>query len=205
MISAMITMISLNAHSVPLRFEEGKHYQVISKTASSEPKLTEYFSFYCGACFKFEPLVNSLKTKLPEDAKFVKSHVDFIRAASPEIQAGLAKAFVVAERMGNKQAVIDAIFKQIHIDRKPFESDQDIIALAASVGIDKAKFTKMYNNQGAKREAKKMKTMQNQLTQQGILQGVPMFIVNDKYKINNRELRSEQEYQDLIAFLLSMK
>ena len=160
---AMITLMTASANAIPLRFEEGKHYQVISKVASSEPKLTEYFSFYCGHCFRFETLVSSLKTKLPADAKFVKSHVDFMRSASVEVQAGLTRAMIVGERMGKKQQVIDAIFKQIHIDRKPFNNEQDIIDLVVSLGVNKAKFTKMFNNQGAKREAKKMKTIQEKL------------------------------------------
>ncbi len=36
----------------------------------------------------------------------------------------------------------------------------------------------------------------------GALTGVPTFIVNDKYVVNIRAVRSQQEFNDLVAYLL---
>ena len=198
-------MFSTMASAIPLRFEEGKHYQVISSVASSEPKLTEYFSFYCPHCFKFEPIAKILAKSLPANAKFEKSHVDFMRTAPKEIQGALTRALVVSEKLGVDDKVIPAIFNQLHVKRVAFKSDDDIINLVSTLGVDTEKFTKLFNSSGAKRAAENMKKVQHDLSKRNVLTSVPMFIVNDKYKINARELRSEQDYKDLIAFLLAMK
>lgn len=193
------------ASAIPLRFEEGKHYEVISNVASPEPRLTEYFSFYCPHCFRFEPLAKSLKASLPKNAKFVKNHVDFMRNASPETQAALSRAMIVGQKMGMGDKVTEAIFNRIHVKREPFGSEKDVAAFVATLGGNSEKFQKLLNSSGAKRAAGKMKTMQDKLSQQGVLTSVPLFIVNDKYKINSREVRSEQEYKDLIAYLIALK
>ena len=199
-------MFTTMASAIPLRFEEGKHYEVINSVASSEAKLTEYFSFYCPHCFRFEPLAKSLRESLPENAKFQKSHVDFMRVVSTDIQAALTRAMVVGKKLKMGDKVVGAIFDRIHVQRKAFKSEDDVLDHVSTIkGIDMAKFTKLFNSNGAKRAAEKMKAAQNDLTSRNVLTSVPLFIVNDKYKINGRELRSEQEYKDLIAYLIKLK
>lgn len=202
----LITLLfTTMASAVPLRFEEGKHYEIISQTASSKPKLTEYFSFYCPHCFRFEMVAKALERNLPKDAKFVKSHVDFMRSASPEVQASLTRAMVAAEKMGVKEKVVEAIFSRIHVDRKPFKDVTDVNKLVADLGVDASKFDKLVNSFGVKGAAKKMKKVQDELTGKGVLTSVPMFIVNDKYKILPQELKSMEDYKDIVAYLLTLK
>lgn len=194
------------ASAIPLRFEEGKHYEVIGTVASPEPRLTEYFSFYCPHCFRFEPLAKSLKASLPKNAKFVKNHVDFMRIASPETQAALTRAMVVGEKLGIGEKVTEAIFNRIHVKREPFGDEKDVAEFVTTLGgKDAKKFAKLLDSSGAKRAVGKMKKMQDSLSKQGVLTSVPMFIVNDKYKIVSSALRSEQEYKDLVAYLLTLK
>lgn len=193
------------ASAIPLRFEEGKHYEVISNVSTPEPTLTEYFSFYCPHCFRFEPLAKSLKASLPKNAKFVKSHVDFMRNASKETQGALSRAMIVGEKMKMGDKVTEAIFEHIHVKRESFNSEEDVTKFMATLGGDTKKLQKLLNSSGAKRAAGKMKTMQEKLSAQNVLTSVPMFIVNGKYKINSRELRSEQEYKDLVAYLIALK
>jgi thiol:disulfide interchange protein DsbA len=198
-------VFSTMASAIPLRFEEGKHYEVIAKVASDKPNLTEYFSFYCPHCFRFESVANELEKSMPEGAKFVKSHVDFMRSASPAVQQALTRAMVAGDKMGMKHKVVDAIFKQIHVDRKPFTGEDDVHALISTLGGDSDKFKKLMSSFGIKGAANKMKKTQDDLTARNILTSVPLFIVNDKYKINAKELKSMDDYKELVAFLLTMK
>ena len=79
-------LFSAAVSAIPLRFEEGKHYDIISQNASDKAVLTEYFSFYCPHCYRFEAAVAQIKPALPNGIEFEKSHVDFMRAASPKTQ-----------------------------------------------------------------------------------------------------------------------
>lgn len=72
--SALMLVFSVQAAS----FEEGKHYKILDVEKSETPKVTEFFSFYCPHCYKFEAIVKSLKPALPKSVKFEKIHVAFM-------------------------------------------------------------------------------------------------------------------------------
>ena len=42
-------------------FEVGNQYTVIDIEKSTTPQVTEYFSFYCPHCFKFEPVAHAIE------------------------------------------------------------------------------------------------------------------------------------------------
>ncbi len=44
----------------------------MNEKAPSKPALKEFFSFWCPACYSFEPLVKKIKEGLGEDVKFTK-------------------------------------------------------------------------------------------------------------------------------------
>lgn len=77
-----LTALLVGALLLPLaafaaQFEEGKHYEVISEQATAKPEVKEYFSFYCPACFGFEPKVQALAKQLPVGAELKKSMSTF--------------------------------------------------------------------------------------------------------------------------------
>jgi thiol:disulfide interchange protein DsbA len=196
-------VFSTVASAIPLRFEEGKHYEVISKNASTTPVVTEYFSFYCPHCYKFEFVAKGMEKALPKGVKFEKSHVDFMRSASQETQQNLSRAMVAAEKLGLGHKIIDAIFDQIHKQRKPFKDMADIKKLFVANGVSEDKFDKAMNSFSVKGAANKMKKSQDDLSNRRVMTGVPMFIVNNKYKLLSKELRSIEDYNELVQFLLN--
>lgn len=203
-VCALTLLLPLAALASP-KFEEGKHYEVIAEQPTAKPEVKEYFSFYCGGCNAFEPIAQSLAQKLPEDAEFKKVHVDFLRAASPELQNTLARAYLVAKQLGKGDQVASAIFNQIHRNRVPFTNEQDIRNLVLIHDIDGDTYDKAMKSFSVMGAAKKMKTEQDELSERRVLTGVPMLVVNGKYKINNAALdprNLEKEMQQLITYLL---
>ena len=87
---AAAAAVLLPLSAMASNFQAGKHYEVIAEQKTASPEVKEYFSFFCGGCYAFEPIAQSLAQNLPQGVEFTKSHVDFIRAASPEIQNALA-------------------------------------------------------------------------------------------------------------------
>jgi thiol:disulfide interchange protein DsbA len=59
------------------KYEEGKHYQKLSVPIQTEdPKkieVTEYFSYGCPHCFRFEGLISQWKSQLESDIVFKRS------------------------------------------------------------------------------------------------------------------------------------
>ncbi|MFT5164553.1 MAG: thiol:disulfide interchange protein DsbA [Alteromonadaceae bacterium] len=203
-VALLFSTLMFNASAV-LQFQEGTHYEVINKTASSKPNVTEFFSFYCPHCYKFEFVAKEIEKQLPEGVTFKKSHVDFMRTTSIETQQALSRAMIAAEKFKMGHKMTDAIFKYIHKDKKNFANVEDIYALAAANGIDGEKFTKAMNSFTVKGAASKMKKAQEDLSNSRALTGVPMFVVNDKYKVISKELKSMEDYQALVQFLLTLK
>ncbi|MFT4926989.1 MAG: thiol:disulfide interchange protein DsbA [Phenylobacterium sp.] len=199
----MLSALFFSAQANVLLFEEGKHYEVIGQTASSKPNITEFFSFYCPHCFKFEFIAEGIEHNLPENVTFKKSHVDFLRAASPETQHALTRAMVTAQKLKVGHKMVKAIFEHIHTQKQTFTGEADIRKLFVANGIDGKQFDSAMKSFGVKGAANQMKKAQDTLSAKRALTGVPMFVVNDKYKILSKELRSLEDYNALVQFLLS--
>lgn len=203
---AAAAAVLLPLSAVASNFQLGKHYEVIAEQKTAKPEVKEYFSFFCGGCYAFEPIAQRLAQSLPEGVEFKKSHVDFIRAASPEIQNALARAYVVAKNLGKGDQVSTAIFNQIHRSRVPFRSEDDIRNLVLINDIDGETYDKAMRSFGVRGAVNQMMKEQQELSDRRVLTGVPMLVVNGKYKILNESLNQrnmQQEMQQLVEYLLS--
>jgi len=192
--------VFMTASVSAVELKEGVHYEVISTTATATPEVKEFFSYYCPHCHNFEPLADNLKKAAETDNfKFVKSHVDFLRAAGPDIQLMLTKALVTSELL-NVPQVSKAIFEYIHVQRGVFTKEKDIRNIFLIHNVDGEKFDKAFNSFAVKAAAGKMKKEQDSLSRRKVLTGVPTFIVNGKYKILNSGFKVKT-YSELFAQL----
>ena len=189
-------------------YEAGKHYTVINETITAKPEVREYFSFYCPHCLTYEPVMHTIEKSLPKGTPFVKNHVDFLRAASPEVQFGLTKTLVAAEQMPQKDLIIAAVFNAIQKERKPLATMPELVKVVESTGADGATFEKLMNSFGVNSKAKQMKKSQDLMTKKRALTGVPTIIVNGKYRVNARELNRTDvvnDYVNIVNYLLTLK
>lgn len=194
--------------AIAATFTEGKHYEVVAETATATPVVTEFFSFYCSHCFAFEPLANKLAANLPKGVKFEKNHVDFIQASPPAVQNSMARAYLVAANAGKGAEVAGMIFHYIHRQQANFGSDGDIRALLLVNNFDAATFDKGFNSMPVLAAANKMKEQQTYWTDKKVLTGVPMLLVNGKFKVKFDgldEKNAEQELGELLAYLAAKK
>ena len=207
----MVLFMPLLAFSISAcaeKYTEGKQYTKVNETISSKAEVREYFSFYCPHCFSSEPLMEAIKKTLPTNVKFERNHVDFLRAASPKIQAMLGKAVVVAEQLGLEKTIVPAIFRYIQIQRAVITSEKDLRNIFVLNGADGEKFDKLMKSFSVNSKAKAMKKNQDTMSRKGALKGVPTVIVNGKYRINNTEIdrtNPEEDYKKLVKYLLTLK
>jgi len=207
----MVLFIPLLAFSISAcaeKYTEGKQYTQVNETLSSKTEVREYFSFYCPHCFSSEPFMTAIKKSLPANVKFERNHVDFLRAASPKIQAMLSKAVVVAEQLHMDEKLINAIFKYLQVQRAIITSEKDIRNIFVLNGVDGNKFDKLMKSFSVNSKAKSMKKHQDTMSKKGALKAVPTIIVNGKYRINTKELdrkNPEEDYKSLVKYLLTLK
>lgn len=198
-------MFTLTASAAPSRFQENVHYKVISNVATSKPMVTEYFSYFCPTCYRVEPIAKAIEKALPQGTKFNKSHVDFVGRASKDVQTSLAKAVAVAQALKIKHQFNDELFQHIHSKRQKITSEADIIDIMVKAGANEKKAKSLMKSFGVKNAARKMAKAQQDLTAKNAMTGVPMFVVNGKYTLLRENLKSQKEYDDLIAYLMAKK
>lgn len=210
--SKAITVLLMSVFAVSMsasagKYTEGNQYTKVSEKTTSKPEVREYFSFYCPHCLKFEPVMENVKAGLPTGVKFERNHVDFLRAASPKVQAMLSKSVVVAEQLGMEKALIGAVFNYIQIQRAVITSEKDIRNIFVLNGADGEKFDKLMKSFSVNSKAKSMKKNQDIMSEKRALTGVPTLFINGKYRINFPKLDQnnfEKDLHELIAYLLTL-
>ncbi|MEW6990581.1 thiol:disulfide interchange protein DsbA/DsbL [Colwelliaceae bacterium 6441] len=196
-------------------YQEGKHYVKVQELAVKSPEVREYFSFYCGHCFKFEIMAKSIANNLPEGTSFVKNHVDFLPGASRKMQSLLSRALITAQEMEMAESQIAAIFNYIHVHRAVFTSQKDVRNVFVLNGADGDKFDQLINSDTVNKQVEVMKSNQDILAKSGDLKSVPTVIVNGKYRVigpthdhshkqGSNEENTKQEYNNLVKYLLTL-
>lgn len=191
-----------SAQNYAIEFTEGDYYVVLDNEKSNKKQVTEYFSFYCPACFKQEPFMNELKRALPSDAIFKKNHVDGMPGRDTKVEHALSKALVTAKKLGVEDKMVAAIFNYIHLSKARFNQDRDIRNLFLINGVEAENFDRAYESFAVDMQAKRMKRQTQKLRNQGF-RSVPTLVVNNKYKPVTDKIRSTEEYINLINYLLN--
>lgn len=206
-VAASVLMLTAFAAQAD-KFVEGTHYEVVAEKATAKAEVKEFFSFYCGHCFRFEPYANKLASQLPKGVELEKVHVDFVQAAAPEVQNAVARAYLVGKSAGQGEKVAAMIFDYIHKKRATFSNEDDIRKLWLVNDLDAKVFDAKINSMPIVTAANTMKTTQNKWSENRVLTSVPMLLVNGKYKPKFEALKSEnfeQELNELVTYLLAKK
>lgn len=203
----LMPLLALSLSAAAGQYTEGEQYTKVSETVTKKKEVREYFSVYCPHCMTFEPFAHSLKKSLPADAKFVRNHVDFLRAASPKVQEMITKSIVVAEQMENTDKLVSSIFNYVQVQRAVITSEKDLRNIFVLNGADGAKFDKLMKSFSVNSQAKSLKKSQDSMSAKRALTGVPAIFVNGKYRINSAKLDKnnfEQDYKNLVKYLLEL-
>ncbi|KOO16760.1 thiol:disulfide interchange protein [Vibrio xuii] len=196
LIALIATMaLSLSVHAA--QFEEGTHYKVLDVEKSATSKVTEFFSFYCPHCYKFEPVIDNLKASLPDSATFEKVHVAFM---GNNMAVPMAKSYAAMVALDAEKTMVPAMFKQIHELRSAPQNEQALRQVFIDNGIDADKFDSAYNSF----VVNSMQRGFDKQFEKSTLTGVPGVLVNDKYIVKPDQIRSYEEYNKLVNYLLTL-
>ena len=191
-------LIPLQACAVE-QWQEGTHYEIISDEATEQPEVLEFFSFWCPACFRFEPLVGQIKQQLDSEVKFTKVHVNFMGFTGPDVQDAATRAMMVARAMKQEVALNQAIFNYIHVQRSAITGLDDIKNIFTVAGVEPSEFDKMAKSFGINSQLQKNNKMIDEYRRH--LSGVPNFIVNGKYQAKFTRDMTADDIVDLIVWL----
>ncbi|MDB2387327.1 thiol:disulfide interchange protein DsbA/DsbL [Shewanella sp.] len=209
-IALTVSLIMAPMSSFAAQFIEGKHFtQVSNKAPSSQPKLTEFFSFYCGHCFNMEKMyLPSIKANLDNTITFDSKHVDFVNT---EINTEVMRSLAVIQTLADHGPLTDTMFKVIqgengekhdhsapdHKHDQPLKSRRDIQAVFAKLGVSEEQYNQVADSPETDEKLALWRAQQRTFN----IQSVPAFVVNDKYAVNMNSIQSLQQFIDLINYL----
>ena len=156
---------------------EGKDYLLLSKPAPSEApagqiEVVEFFWYSCPHCNEFEPQLEAWAAKAPKDVSLRRVPVSFRPDFEPQ-----QRLYYVLEALGKLAALHKKVFYAIHVEKQTLNTADLVTAWAQKQGIDKAKFTELYNSFPVNMKARKA----TQLQEAFIVDGVPALGVDGRY------------------------
>ncbi len=193
---AFFSLIMLSMTANAAQFKEGRDYKVLDLEPSKKPLVTEYFSFYCPHCYSFEPMLKRLKAELPEGAKLQKNHVSFMGGP---MGPSMSKAYatMIALKVEDKMSAV--MFNRIHNMNKAPKNDAELRQIFLDEGVDAKKFDSAFKGFAIDSMVRRF---DKQFKDSG-LSGVPAVIVNNRYLVQAKNLKSTDDYIDLVKYLLT--
>ena len=189
----MIPMV----HAAP-QFKEGVNYDVVSQTGSAQPEVMEFFSYFCPHCAKFEPIAEDLKKSLPEGVPMKKNPVAFLgREMGPEMQ----RAYAGANLRDVEGKLPPAIFDKIDTERQIPQSRADVKQVFVDNGVPAEEFDGAVDSFAVSG----MVSQFDRNTESYNVRGVPAFLVNGKYMVKIESITSQEQFNQLVKFLLAKK
>ncbi len=188
----------LAASEVKTKFEEGVHYTVLRNSQLSQKKeVREFFSFFCGHCHAFLPIIRQVSMALPEDVAFVGNHVKFLGGP---MGVEMQRAYASAVNLRVIEPFTDKVDDNFFNKHKVAQNHEDVVKIFEEIGISKEMFEAQYKSFPVMSAVSRY----DQLSEDTGIEGVPTVVVNNKYKVLTEKINGTDEYMALINYLLSL-
>ncbi|MBN9205902.1 thiol:disulfide interchange protein DsbA/DsbL [Methylibium petroleiphilum] len=176
-----ITAISLAAPPALVAAQErpveGKHYVAVSpRQPTLDPRqveVLEFFAYGCEHCHAFEPTIDAWQKKLPADVRFRRIPVAFREGPMVMHQ----KLFFAIETLGLVQQLHGKVFTAMHVERRRFQTPEDVADFGAKNGVDPSGLVGALNSVSAATKAKQATLLATGYK----FQGTPSIGVNGRW------------------------
>jgi len=179
------------------QYVQGKHYEVLAQPVrTADPakiEVVEVFSYGCGHCYAFEPLLQSWEKKKPSDVYLMQIHAMW----NPQMEA-LVRGYYTSVMLGLKDRTHMAVFNAIHKEQRYFADADQWAEFFAGYGVDKAKALSAYNSFGVSSQIKQAELRAREYK----ITGTPEMVVNGKYRVSSTLTGGHQEMLKVVDFLV---
>jgi len=124
---------------------EGRDFQALARPvavpANGKIEVIEFFWYACPHCFAFEPTIEAWIAKLPPDVRFRRVPVGF--DARKETHQ---RIYYTWEALGLVEKMHLKTFTRFHVQKRPIDSERDMLDFAQDNGLDVAKVGQAWNS-----------------------------------------------------------
>jgi thiol:disulfide interchange protein DsbA len=189
-LGATLFLSLATAHAADL--VEGKDYlplrPAVSTSDAARIVVTQFFSYQCPHCYKFEKSFKTWSASLPDDVKVERAAVAIGHAA----WAAAAQAYYALRAMKAAPAIDDAFFSAIHRERRKLVDEPSIAAWIAGQGVDRAEFEKAYRSFSVQLQARRADDQSRKVK----LPSVPSLVVDGRFLV---PIKDDGDFRDQLA------
>jgi thiol:disulfide interchange protein DsbA len=166
----------LTAAASPANPQEGTDYRVLPQAQPTESankvEVTEFFWYSCPHCAAFDPALSAWVKKQGDKIVFKQVPVIFRESFVPQ-----QKLYYALEAMGLAGDMNKKIFHAIHVEHQMVDTDATILDFVVKQGVDKKKFTDLYNSFGVQAKVRRAAQLQEAYK----VDGVPTIAIGGRY------------------------
>jgi protein dithiol oxidoreductase (disulfide-forming) len=193
-------IFSVNAFAAD--YLEGQHYSLLgSPVAVTDPKkieVVELFSYHCGHCFHFEPLLHKWKETLAADVVLTQMPAYWNQQTESWV-----KGYYTAQVLGIKDKTHMPVFNAFQLEKKQFSRAMDWANFYSNYGVTAESVVKTYNSFGVNSLAKQAQT---RLLNNYKASGTPELYVQGKYRIElNNDVKTQEDMLKVADFLIAQE
>lgn len=195
-----ISLVPLLAPVAPAfgDYAEGIEYERIVPApphrASAKVEVVEVFWYGCPHCFHFDPIVAKWLEQKPSQVQFVR-----MPAAVNPHWALHAHAFYALQSLGALEKLHLALFKAIHEDHITLGSIDQLAEFCAKHGVNGPDFRKAMESDAVKKRVERAR----ESTARWGVSGVPMMVVNGKYRTGAEMAGGNEEVLKVVDYLVA--
>jgi thiol:disulfide interchange protein DsbA len=180
-------------------FRAGKDYLQLDRAVPTDAgpgkvELIEFFWYSCPHCNAFEPTFAQWVKNAPKDVVVRRVPVAFRDDFAPQ-----QRLYYTLEAMGLLETVHAKVFRAIHVERLPLNSDALIQAWVEKQGVDGKKFAETSKSFGVAGKVKRAVQLQNEFR----VEGVPSLGIAGRYYTDGTMAGSMERALKVAEFLLA--
>lgn len=171
---------------------EGRDYVAVNPPVAAPDAtrilVTQFFSYQCPHCDKFEKPFAAWAAKQPADVKVERAAV----AIGHATWQPAAIAFYALAGMNAVPAIDEPFFDAIHRERKPLTSEAAIADWVATQGVDREAFLTAYRSFGVQVKARRADSLSREVR----LPSVPALVIGGRYLV---AIADDGDFDDQLA------
>lgn len=157
--------------------ELGKDYKLLNPaqpTSTKNVEVLEFFFYGCSHCYHLHGPLTTWEKTIPKDVELIYVPTIFRDSWEP-----MARTFYAVQEMGQLTKLHDALFQAWNVSNTDLSDEAKILDFVAPRGVDRAKFSALYNSFSMQSKVTRAKQM---IRSYGI-NGTPTLVVDGKYLI----------------------
>ena len=178
-------------------YKEGQDYEIRATNKTVEPEIREFFSFFCSHCFAMEKPFSQMAEFFKGKANFIVNPVGLIGG---DVGVESQKAYAVAINLEIENELKEELFNRIHVKQDIPEDHDYFVELFESLGVPSEKYEQIYNSFVTQAKVAEY----DRHTKEMKIDAVPEIVVNGEYLVKTDNLESIEDYEALVAYLLTL-